>query len=182
MPAPRVGCTGVVRQVASDLGLSCLIPLYPSIPICLSVLFLENLCAPRRRGLWPSFDDGRRVGAGAQSPPPTPRAQCPRKLSLIFKLTSDYPKRHPSVTRGVCAELATALNSPCTLVTHRPRAQNVMCDNPPLRGHPMTYRARALKRNPKWSRGHTLGRTCRVCGLRFRSRRLDAITCSSTCR
>jgi hypothetical protein len=46
----------------------------------------------------------------------------------------------------------------------------------------MTYRARALKWNPKWSRGHTLGRTCRVCGLRFRSRRLDAITCSSTCR
>jgi hypothetical protein len=46
----------------------------------------------------------------------------------------------------------------------------------------MNYRARALKWKPRWSRGHTLGRTCRVCGLRFRSRRFDAITCSSTCR
>ena len=27
-----------------------------------------------------------------------------------------------------------------------------------------------------------MGRTCRVCGLAFRSRRFDAITCSSTCR
>jgi hypothetical protein len=48
----------------------------------------------------------------------------------------------------------------------------------------MTYRTRVrqLKWNPRWSRGHTLGRTCRVCGIRFRSRRFDAITCSSTCR
>jgi hypothetical protein len=43
-------------------------------------------------------------------------------------------------------------------------------------------RRRLPKWKSKWSRGHTLGRTCRVCGLGFRSRRFDAITCSSTCR
>ncbi len=41
-------------------------------------------------------------------------------------------------------------------------------------------RAPAAKIN--WSRSLTLGCTCRVCGLSFRSRRFDAITCSSTCR
>jgi hypothetical protein len=48
----------------------------------------------------------------------------------------------------------------------------------------MNYRG--ARSQPKWkspwSRGHTVGRTCRVCGLSFRSRRFDAITCSSTCR
>ena len=34
----------------------------------------------------------------------------------------------------------------------------------------------------KWSLNHTRGRTCRVCGLDFRSRRFDAITCTPTCR
>jgi hypothetical protein len=48
----------------------------------------------------------------------------------------------------------------------------------------MNYVRRAAlpKWKSRWSRGHTIGRTCRVCGLRFRSRRIDAITCSSTCR
>jgi hypothetical protein len=48
----------------------------------------------------------------------------------------------------------------------------------------MNYgRARSQPRwKSKWSSRWTLGRTCRVCGLSFRSRRLDAITCSSTCR
>jgi hypothetical protein len=41
-----------------------------------------------------------------------------------------------------------------------------------------------MNRTPRsrWTRGYTFAQVCRVCGLEFRSRRFDAITCSSTCR
>jgi hypothetical protein len=159
-PAYRVGHTRVVLQAERSLRLSYLIPLYPSIPICLSVIRetlrdARSLLAPALR---PSFDDGRRVGWQSKLARRPPAHNVLAFWAPSRKLTSDYPKSHPlrCVTRARRFEIGGPLFIPIAHNTkslarnHKSlyltlRARNAISVNLPDETAPCAFQTRCLK-------------------------------------